>query len=118
MSQITENTIVVKAEMEQQLLADAEKYADTYHGVSGFNRIYGNDEIVVYVFDANGDGPWEIENDTVEWIALETNYLDGDEPWTRIDGEDSDMTIAEWLKDQIPEEEYEKVVKAISYSEF
>lgn len=116
MSQITENTIVVKAELEQQLLADAEKYADTYHRVSGFNRVYGDDKIVVYVFDANGDGPWEVESDTVEYLALETDYLDGDEPWTRINGEDSDMTIAEWLKDQIPEEEYEKVVKAISYS--
>ncbi len=116
MSMITENTIVVKANLEQQLLADAAKYANTYHRVSGFNRVYSNNEIVVYVFDANGDSPWEVESDTVEYLALETDYLDGDDPWTRIDGKDCDITIAEWLKEKIPEEEYVKVVESISYS--
>ena len=116
MSCITENTIVIKKENETQLLKDYEKY-ECDHRLSGFNRVYDGTDICVYVFDANGDGPWEIEPDTVEWMALETYYLDDEELWTRFSDESTqEETIAEWLKGIILEPEYSKVIKSISYS--
>ncbi len=58
-----------------------------------------------------------MESNTVEWLALETNYFDGEEPWTRFSDEIKVETVAEWLKEIIPAPEYGEVFASISYSE-
>ena len=107
MSLITENTIVVKSKDEPELLKDYERYKGTYHRINGFNKIYANNEMCIYVFDANGDSPWEIERDTVKPIAIETRYPDG--TWTRVNGKDYGWTLKRWLKGKVPEEIIEKI---------
>lgn len=112
---ITENIVVVKTGDEQQLQDDFCRYQGT-HRLSKFNKVYGDTNIVVYVFDANGDSPWELESDTVVPLALETNYLDGERPWTRVNGKDYDWPLSRWLKRKIPVDQYEQVKQKLQYS--
>ena len=116
MSCITENTMIINKKDEDDVRKDYLKYKDTYHRISGFKRIYTDNKISIYVFDANGDSPWELEADTVVPIALETNYLTGERPWTRINGKTYGWPLKRWLKGKIPDEEYSKVRKSIAYS--
>lgn len=114
MSQITENTIVINKEDEQQLLNDYQRYKDTHHRIREFNRVYADERICIYVFDANGDTPWEIESDTLTPIALETRFSDW--TWTRVNGNDFGWTLKRWLRKMIPEEKYKDVCNDIAYT--
>lgn len=117
MSNITENTIVIRKEYENDLINDYKKYNVLYR-IMNFNKVYSNKDIVIYVFDSNGECPWEIEPDVkTKYIALETNYLDGESLWTRIAGfKEDEITIEEWLQTIIPKKDYRDVVQKISYS--
>lgn len=118
MSNWEEHSIVIVPEEEQHLLKDYVRYKDV-HQVRNFNRIYAGEKLIVYFFDANGDGPWEIESDTkAKLIAAETSYLDGEDLWTRIEGnEDGNISLAEWLEDKIPPDDYIKVKEAMRYTD-
>ena len=117
MSMITENTIVIKACDEASLMEDYKKYCRDYRMGDSLCKVFANDDIAVFVFDANGDAPWEIEQTKADYLALETNYFDGEEPWTRIKGkEENEMTIDKWLCEILSGDDYAKVSGLISYS--
>lgn len=115
---ITENTIVIPVSEEQNFKQDVAKYEYSHHRLSGINKVYEDADIIVYVFDANGDSPWEVESDIkTNYIALETYYGDGEDPWTRYSGkDDSAIPIKDWLKDKVPADKYDALMHCISYS--
>ena len=115
MSCITENTIVMKASDEDQFLKEVEQY-EGIHRLSGVVKVFKNNDIAVYVFDCNGDSPWEVESDTIAPIILETNYGDGDGYWTRLNGNDVSETCRELLQNMLTETEFKSLEDAIEYT--
>ena len=116
MSQITENTIIINTSDEDAFLEDVEKFKSEYR-LDGVNKVFGNNEYTIYVYDCNGDGPWEVGEDvSLEDIpAIETNYGYGDEPWTRIDGDDVDEPLKNHLKEFFPKD-YKSIRNQIGYT--
>ena len=118
MSQITENTMVIPTALCNFVEQDLSNYGCDY------KKVFQNKQIAIYNFDCNGDSPGDIlDSDECktpygEIMALETDYLDGDVPWTRFPKEDeeTDVTIKEWIKDIVTEEEYKVIAEKIAYS--
>ena len=108
--------MIIKKEDEKVVQKDYKKYKDTYHHITDFKRIYTDNNISIYIFDANGDSPWELECDTVIPIAIETYYLDGEKPWTRINGNDCSFSLKQWLKGKVSANIYKDICKNIEYS--
>ena len=124
MSQITENTLVIRTSVENKAIADLRNY-----GCDGINCIVRTDEYVCIVYDCNGDSPWDIcERDDLMLpdmsgiVAIETNYGDGDEPWTRVFDDrkgylvDCDENIFEYMKDVLNESDYLDFVERAEYT--
>lgn len=120
MSMITENTVIVKPEAEDRLLEDL----SSVNYVSGVQKAFENNDMVIYIFDCNGDAPWEIENsDSLkldyqnDLIAIETNYLDGDGYWTRTPkGDIKEANLYMWLKGKVSKSELKLIIKRTEYS--
>ena len=119
MSTITENTVIISPKYCEETEADLRKY-----GCSGIRRVFKNSKYAVYVFDCNGDSPWDIKNaDECQMpydkiIALETNYGDSDGLWTRFPSRkrDAKTTIHTWLRRKVTKEELQIIRKKIKYS--
>ena len=128
MSCITENTIVIKASAENALKKDIDlAINDTYYRfrLQNVKKAFENDEYVVYIFDCNGDQPWEVADAdyfSLDWgdvIAMETVYEDG--RWTRYtdkDGvmQDTNRKLTTIMKNKLTEIEYENLCQNIMYS--
>ena len=121
MSQITENTVIVRPEAETRCLEDL----NSVNYVSGIQKSFENKDMVIFIFDCNGDAPWEIEDSNTlqldyqkDLLCLETNYLDGDVMWARTpDGDIKEATLIDWLKDKVTKAELKTIRKHIAYSE-
>ncbi len=121
MSQITENTVIVKPDAETRCLADL----NSVSYVSKIQKAFENKDMVIFIFDCNGDAPWEIENSdslTLDYqndlICLETNYLDGDDMWTRTPkGDIEEPTLIDWLRNKVTKSELKTIKKHIAYSD-
>ncbi|MBR6475397.1 MAG: hypothetical protein IKS98_08095 [Lachnospiraceae bacterium] len=124
MSCITENTLVVRASVENKAITDLRNY-----GCDGINCIVRTDEYVCVVYDCNGDSPWDIcERDELLLpdmngiVALETNYGDEDGPWTRVFDDrkgylvDYDGSIFTYMKDILNESDYLDFVERAEYT--
>lgn len=115
MSMITENTVIVKKGAIKTALADLKmtRYADSA------KVVYTNNDIAVILFDSNGDPCWEVTPEECKLngediLCLETNYLDGEDPYLwKPENKD---TINEWIREHISKQDIEKVEKSISYS--
>lgn len=118
MSMITENTIVVRSRDENLLLKDL---ANAGH-VSGAGKVFENGSYAVFIFDNNGDMPWEaMEQDELslpyrDIVVMETNYLDDDGYWTRTPEGDLEVTLSEWLANIFTEEECRHIRDKIRYT--
>ncbi len=127
MSCITENTIVIRPEAEPVLLSDIEKVGDIYR-VSDLKCKFRNNEYVAYIFDCNGDQPWEVADAGTldldfekDVIGTETVYPDGGR-WTQILDtktgywEDSDKKLSTIMKQKLTPEEFEAYKKGTAYT--
>lgn len=124
MSCLTENTIVVKREAEERLVHDLE-VGRGWCRIRNETCVFKNDEYVIYVFDANGDQPWDVMFGT-EWkklklqrediVATEINYLEGDVCWTRTGDAEIDETLIQYMKKFLTPEEWEVVKEETEYS--
>lgn len=120
MSQITENTVIIKPDAEARLLEDL----NSVDYVSGIYKAFENKDMIIYNFDCNGDVPWEIEDSSTmkldyqnDLIALETNYLDGDSYWTRTPkGDIEEANLILWLKGKVTKAELKTIKKHTEYS--
>lgn len=120
MSQITENTVIIKPDAEARLLEDL----NSVDYVSGIYKAFENKDMIIYNFDCNGDVPWEIEDSSTmkldyqnDLIALETNYLDGDGYWTRTPkGDVKEANLILWLKGKVTKAELKTIRKHTEYS--
>ena len=126
MSCFTENTIVVKREAEEKLKHDLEAGRD-WCRIRGDKCVFRNNKYAVYIFDCNGDQPWEVmfgedrDNLLLEWsdiVATETYYGDG--RWTRVykNGriEDTRFKLVTYMKNRLTPDEYEIIKKKTAYS--
>jgi len=123
MSCITENTIVVKPDAVPTLLKDLDKAKADYR-ISGINMVYSDDKYAIYVFDCNGDMPWQIADkgvfalDFKDVYATETNY--GEFRWTQTYtngvGRDSHNWLITCMKNKLDDVSWKKVKKAIEYT--
>ena len=125
MSCITENTIMVTKQAENDLLRDLSCDASVLCRINGIKKVYGDDRHVIYIFDCNGDQPWDIvdrgklslREESI--LCTETAYGPG-ELWTRVRCDtglyDTDTEMKELIKPYMPKDEYDVVVKSISYS--
>ena len=124
MSCITENTLVIKASVENQVIADLRNY-----GCDGINCIVRTDEYVCVVYDCNGDSPWDIlPSDEVQLqdmggiVAIEINYGDEDGPWTRVFDDrkgylvDYEDSICSYMKDILDRDSYIDFVERAEYT--
>jgi hypothetical protein len=123
MSQITENTLIIKKSDEHNFEKDYDRYEDDYrlnHIQQVFDgRMDDGEEICIYVLDCNGDLPWELESDCLcQPIAMETYYFDDNELWTRLKGSDSDYSLKEYVIKNLTlsDEEMNNLLDKISYS--
>lgn len=125
MSCITENTIVVRKSAEPDLLHDFSCEDAEMCRLRNCNRVYDNEEIVVYVFDCNGDQPWDVVGGDglklkpEDILCTETKY-DEDELWTRVNTDgilrDTETPLDVFLKPLVPGNDYEDLAERISYS--
>lgn len=118
MSQITENTIVVKNCDAAALERVIAKYSDKYRIGDSFKMAYANNDISVYVFDCNGD-PCFIQCDGQIYPEIqETCY--GREIWTMVKQNGNMQTKRNhckyYLKKMIPSNDFEEVAKRIGYT--
>ena len=120
MSMITENTIVVRTEDIDAFMAALKKQKEEHGGIENSRKVFKNDEVAIFVFDCNGQ-PFVIEKD-VNWLVLETNFLDGDEYYTQWFNEetgcyeDTDTTADELIKQMLDEKSYAIVKEKIRYT--
>ena len=129
MSQITENTIVVKPEAEIQLVQDLQKASGLFFRVRNIKCVFKNKNYVVYVFDANGDVPWEVTTDrnifglniNGDVLGVETVYGEGDR-WTRVLDKkkgflvDTNWWLATYMKRNLSAKEFEVYRKGTQYT--
>ena len=121
MSQITENTIVFKPEAEAIFLRDVETYKGCFYSNS-VRKVFENKDFMAYVFDCNGDMPWQINSCKLgrpELIAMETSYGDDGEYWTTVEGADTPegVTLTDWMKTKLTEEEFKVYSEMTRFTE-
>ena len=121
MSQITENTIVFKPEAEAVFLRDVEANKDCFYSNS-VRKVFENKDFMAYVFDCNGDMPWQMggcELGRPELIAMETSYGDDDGYWTTVEGSDTPegVTLTDWMKTKLTEEEFKVYSEKTQFTE-
>lgn len=114
MSQMTENTLVIKNEYIGKLKEVIKKDDSSSLSFYDFVLIYQNETITIFIFDCNGNPLCIDEN--IEYEILETNYLDGEEYWTQTREGDTDKTAVELLKDIVPEVDYIFLPQQLEYS--
>lgn len=115
MSNITENTIVIKSSDRSIFEEQIDKSEALYPMC-----IYQDKDICIFTFDYNGDNPWYQGVLEIDYLMNEINYLDGEEPLTEIfiDGMLTEVnyhTIAA-LKALFPEKDFYPIVQKIAYS--
>ena len=126
MSMINECTILIKADYENLFLEEVKKIEDDFR-LSDVTKCYGDEKIVVYRFDANGDNPWALFFDGQELtfkngiIAAETCYLEDGTVWNTVRSKkyyskDADRRISGMLKKLVPAEKLKEVRGMIAYS--
>lgn len=117
MSCLTENTILIKtkdADKFINIISENENYKNTM-------RFFHNEEYSLYAFDCNGQ-PMEIE-DSIDFLVLETNYLDGEPLYTQIYDNntnsirDSRNRASYWIKKYVGEERFERLKQYLKYSD-
>lgn len=108
MSQITENTIIVRREDLRNAL-DA-----LTHGCAKLVSLeYMNDQIGVIATDCNGCPEFDLSDNGIEPILLETNYLDGEDLYRFPES----LTVEQVLADNgVSEDEIADIMKDIAYS--
>ena len=125
MSQVTENTILIRKEAEEDLLHDLTCEEVSFCRIRGVRKVFDGKRHVLYVFDCNGNQPWDVADKGVlklktrDVLCTETGFGEG-ETWTRLgrDGYlwDTPMPLKDAIRPYIPEGEYERVVNDIAYS--
>lgn len=120
MSQITENTIIIKNEIEEMFLEKTKEIERIT--LDSVRCVFKNEEKCVYIFDSNGDAGDDLSNAGIKYLAIETNYLDGEEPWTRYfdeDGheKDGDLLSEKTLTEYFSKKEIKKICKKIKYTD-
>lgn len=123
MSMITENTIVMRTQDIDKLKHAVEQHKAEYdYRIEDPKEVFKNDEIAIFVFDCNGQ-PLGVEKN-LDWLVLETNFLDGEEYYTQYfnkeEGyyEETDIcrTAAVLIREMLTEEEFNSIKDRISYS--
>lgn len=112
MSQITENTLVVRIRDKEGTLALLDE-----HVVNFVELPTGpHDDVAVFVYDYNGDSLFLDGSDIVP-VIKETSYMDGESVSTIHNGVDTSNSAAEILKEYISDSEvYKTIVQSISYT--
>jgi hypothetical protein len=120
---LTENTVVIKPEAEERIMADLEEYPSC----RGINKVFQNDKMIIILFDNNGDNPWDIEgtrNTHADWediLFIETNYGNG-EYWSQVFDEkesyvvDTSMKFINWIRDKVNGVEYYTIKDVTRYN--
>ena len=122
MSCLTENTIVIKSSDIDNLNTLFKIHQKEYGSyIKNPVEVFKNNELAIFVFDCNGQ-PLGIE-ENLEWLILETNFLDGDGYYTQrynsnLDFcEEVETPAKELIKSMLNEEEYENIKNKLLYSD-
>ena len=127
MSCITENTIVIKPLAEKTLLEDIRKVEDEFR-IGGLQCIFRNKDYLVYIFDCNGDQPWEIVDsgfldlDFSKDVYASETYYPEDGRWTQVFDEnfgkigDSFRKLITLMKSKLTNSEYIDLKQKIQYT--
>lgn len=120
MSMITENTVVVRNEDVKKLQEAFNVHREMYTWLDNPVEVFNNGNISIWVFDCNGQQLGVEEN--VDFLILETNYLDDEPYYTQCYDEnkgycvDTEQTAVELIKEMVSEMEYKEIKEKISYS--
>ena len=121
MSCITENTIVIKNKDIRLFENAIDDNRKKYGWINNLQDVYHNEKLSIFTFDCNGQ-PLSIE-EQVDFLVLETNYLDGEPLYTQVyDVKTNAITDARyrakhWIKKLIGEEPFKKIQDALVYSD-
>lgn len=121
MSCPTQNTVVVKVEDIEILLKALEENDNVYGWIHEIHNIYQDDNVSIFTFDCNGQ-PLAVD-EMVNYLVLETNYLDGEPMYTQVYDskkkryKDSRYHAKYWIKKLIGEENLSSIIHALRYSD-
>ena len=117
MSFITENTIVFRSDELDKFLRVARE-SDYIREVV---QIFHDTDYTVCAFDCNGQ-PLELE-ENINFLVLETNYLDGEPFYTQVrdfksgDVRDARYRAKYWIKKLIGEDEFNAILPNLIYTD-
>ncbi len=121
MSMITENTIVMRTQDIDKLKHAVEQHKAEYdYRIEEPKEVFRNNEIAIFVFDCNGQ-PLGLE-ENLDWLVLETNFLDGEEYYTQWFNpergcyEETDDTAEELIEKMLDKETFAAIKNSIRYS--
>ena len=121
MSCITENTIVIRNEDIPKFEDAIDDHKDKYGWIGDSTPIFVNEELAIFVFDCNGE-PLAIE-EQVEFLVLETNYLDGEPLHTQVydhkknERRDARYRAKYWIKKLIGEADFNAIQDKLIYTD-
>lgn len=122
MSQITENTVVIKP-TEQHHIMIAYDVESRLSRMRNLKKVYHSEKTIIYTFDCNGDPfYYNHEEYNLECDVIETNYFDNEPLYTRVrkkNGvlEDTRLHAYNYIKKMIGEGEYLKIKDSLRYSD-
>lgn len=123
MSMLTENTVVIKPEAEERIMADLGECLSC----RGINKVFQNDKMAIILFDNNGDNPWDMKgtlNTHADWediLFIETNYGNG-EYWSQVFDEkegfviDTNQKFIDWVRNKVNGVEYYTIKDVTRYN--
>lgn len=121
MSCITENTIVIRNEDIDKFEDAVDDNKDKYGWIGNVNAVFSNVEYAIFVFDCNGE-PLAVE-EQINFLVLETNYLDGEPLHTQIydnktkKHRDARYRAKYWIKKMIGEENFNAIQRRLIYTD-
>lgn len=121
MSQLTENTIVIETVDVEKFYKAIEYHQNTYSWIINVKKVYEKNDIAIFTFDCNGQ-PLGVEEE-IEFLVLETNYLDGEPMYTQVyDKEikrirDATWHAKYWIKKLIGESDFNSIKDCLIYSD-
>ena len=121
MSQITENTIVVKTIDVEKFHKAVEYHQDNYSWITNVIDVYSNNDVAIFTFDCNGE-PLGVEEE-IKFLILETNYLDGEPFRTQIydvkkkHRKDARYRAKYWIEKLIGKDDLNSIMNSLKYTD-
>lgn len=120
MSYITECTIALAPTDEPAFLTQYDTFALDYR-LSNLNRVYHDDDVILYVFDCNGDSPWQTGDAPLPYLIHETRYLDDHYTLTEYRKKNGHYTETRYhclalLRKRFPGTDFSGLKERIAYS--